>query len=805
MEDYMITLLRAPWALYVCLIFVGTALAADTPTSANSDPTYQQLRNIGLGTEAVSVSNVEFKRDAATFHLNSGTVCFLAPIQGKVTGAVFVGEGTMTLAAPSADEKRSLRLLTREEGFKESFSRLALRFTDTTYDELKKAGSAAAGSCNADLLQESQQTMRKKLNYNLSARILGDVLRDGTGGLFVAFVHGKHYEDKLLYVIDPNGAPHAAPDEVELMTYSDNKTGIWAAFRLSAEYRKGLGAGAESNRRIHIEHQVLDTTIEKSANLIGKATTSFVSLSPGLRVVEFSLFPTLRVQNVKSQDGQPIAFIQENKNEDPGFYVVLPKPLARNEKYTITVEYSGKDAVKNEGSGNYYPIAREDWYPGNASAGLSDYTEFEMTFRIPKGMKMAATGSLVSERVEAGQSVTVWKSDAAQPVAGFQFGNMKEEEARVKPTDFLVVAYANENPPDWAAGLSGGTMGTLSTVSMMKGPLSQAQFAIALYSDYFGQLPIKRLNLTQQTACTYGQSWPGLVWLPICSFYDTTVRHQLGFGEDRSYWDVVTPHEVAHQWWGQLVGFHSYRDQWMSEGFADFSASLFLQSAYGEKGKKMFMKFWDDERHSLIEKNQQGFRAIDVGPVTMGYRLNNSQAGFGVYRDLIYSKGAYILHMVRMMMWNRETGDAAFKETMHDFVKTYSGRSAGTEDFKAVVEKHMTGQMKSMADDGSMDWFFNEYVYGTALPRYTLDTATFDADPSGKIILNIKVTQAGVDDNFRMLIPIYVELADGRVTLLGRAKLVGNSSFEQKVPLGGIKDKPRRAMINYFDDILTVN
>ena len=60
----------------------------------------------------------------------------------------------------------------------------------------------------------------------------------------------------------------------------------------------------------------------------------------------------------------------------------------------------------------------------------------------------------------------------------------------------------------------------------------------------------------------------------MCYFFDTTVRHQLGMDYgDRGYWKVVTPHEVAHQWWGHTVGFDSYRDQWMSEGFAEMSAS----------------------------------------------------------------------------------------------------------------------------------------------------------------------------------------------------------------------------------------
>ncbi|PYV60648.1 MAG: hypothetical protein DMG98_01345 [Acidobacteria bacterium] len=761
----------------------------------NSDPVYQQLRNIGLGGESVTVSNFDLKRDAATFHLHSGTVCFAAPVNGKVTGAVFVGDGNMLLEPPSLDEAKSLKLLTKENEFHEDFERLVLRFTDSTYDEVKKAGASTTGGCDPGLLQDSQHTTRKKLHTNISARILEDLLSGKQGGLFVAFVHGKRYDSKLLFMVDPNGAWDAAPDEIELMTYNENKSGTWAAFRSDSDKIRELG-----HSRIHIEHQQLDTSIEKNAHMTGKAITTFVALSDDVRAVPFDLFGTLRVQSVTNQSGQALAFVQEDKDDDPDFYVLLPQPLAKGEKYTITTTYGGKDAIKNEGSGNYYPIARENWYPANAGAGLGDYTSFDMTFHIPKGMKMAASGSLISESTDSGSSLTVWKSDVPEPVAGFQFGRMKEEDAKI--TDFLIATYANEEPPDWAERFTKtGIMGNLSTVSMMKQPLAEAQFAIPLYTNYFGPLPFKRLNVAQQTACNYGQSWPGLVWLPICSFYDVTVRHYLGLDwSDNIYWDVVTPHEVAHQWWGQLVGFNSYRDQWMTEGFADFSAALFLQSAYGAKGNKKFIEFWDHERKSITERNQFGYRAIDVGPVTMGYRLDNSKVGGNVGVDLIYPKGAYILHMLRMMMWSNQGGDQNFKETMQDFVKTYAGHAATTEDFKATVAKHMTVDMRRIGN-GKMDWFFDEYVYGTALPRYKLDS-NFEKGPDGDVVFRFKVTQSEVDDKFRMLVPVYLELADGKTMFLGRVRLDGNNPTEGKIPLKGLRDVPHRAMLNYYDDVL---
>jgi aminopeptidase N len=288
----------------------------------------------------------------------------------------------------------------------------------------------------------------------------------------------------------------------------------------------------------------------------------------------------------------------------------------------------------------------------------------------------------------------------------------------------------------------------------------------------------------------------------MCYFFDTTVRHQLGMDwGDRGYWKIVTPHEVAHQWWGHTVGFGSYRDQWMSEGFADMSASLFVQLI--EKNPKKFVEFWNDERELLLEKDRMGYRAIDAGPVTMGYRMSNSRTGGDITRRLIYPKGAYILHMVRMMMWDRKTGDQDFKATMHDFVTTFSGRATTTEDFKALLEKHMTPEM-DLDGNRKMDWFFNQYVYGTQLPNYKFDY-TFDKNSDGDVVFGFKVSQSNVDDSFRMIVPIYVELGDGRTVFLGRARVKGNSSVEQKVPLKGLKDSPKRALLNYYNDVLASN
>ena len=529
--------LRAVFLLVVVgsgLVVVAAGQSAAAP-APNSDPTYQALRNLTLSGEAVTVTTFDLHREAGTFHLHSGTVCFVTPVQGKVTGAVFVGDGNFVLDPP-ASERDMLKLLTKENEFSETVDHMVLRFTDSTYDEIRKAGSASSGSCDAGLLKDSQNVTRHKLKENLESRILEDLLSPEPGGLFVAFIHGKRYNGQELYTIDP----HEGRDQVDFMTYDENKFGDWASFAMSSERRQGT-----IGQPIRIEHQQLETTLEKNANLIGKAKTTFTASLNGLRVVPFDLFRTLRVRSVTTADGQLLSFIQEDKNDDAAFAAILPKALAAGEQFTITPQYEGKEAVTNEGGGNYFPVARMDWYPNNPGSSFGEYATYDMTFRIPKGMQIAVTGALVSESNEGGQNVTVWKSEARQTVAGFTFGRFKVEEAKLSQPEYLVQSFANQESPDWVQALqrvAGGSdlptmgshagpgvaLGTMSTTGLNKKALAEGELAVQLYTEYFGPSAFKHLQLTQQTACNFGQSWPELVWIPICYYFDTTVRHQLG-------------------------------------------------------------------------------------------------------------------------------------------------------------------------------------------------------------------------------------------------------------------------------------
>jgi hypothetical protein len=788
----------------------------------NIDPVYQSLRQLGrnekdfAGDYAV-VNNLLLKRDAGNFTLKSGELYFIAPVEGRVTAAVFIGDGELSLTPPTEIEKHSLKIFTGENGITEQFTRLVLRFTDKTFEEIKSSPSATmktggpAASQARGIYRENQEVLRKRLRDNRELRTLYDIYNGAREGFFAAFIDGKRF-NKLVFLLEPLGVPNATPEEVALLSYGDTDGGIWTAFHREEEYKNGTASSSEDNRLIDITHHDIDAAI-KGTRLAATDRITFRNLRAGTRVVPFELFGPLRVSRVQDGDGNDLNFVQEDKNEDADFGVIMPKPLEQGKTYQISVQYDGTEALRDSGGGNFILIPRSTWYPGNANVLFAeDRATFDMTFRYPKSFTFVGTGAPTAPDAREGDiAVAKWSSGKTElAVAGFNYGLFKKKVINDKDTGYDVEFYANTEVPGEIRAIQQQieqaeargqqtmtTLGSISTTAIGDKALADAQNATRIYNVFFGKLPYGRIAMSQQPAANFGQAWPTLVYMPYLAYIDTTQRNQLigTRGATNNFWRYVAPHEIAHQWWGHIIGWDSYHDQWMSEGFAEFSASLYVQII---RGDEKFIDFWEDQRRRIVEASPatRDRKPYTVGPVTQGYRLNSGKTG-GVAQRLIYPKGAYILHMLRMMMMQHgKEGDARFQAMMKDFVQTHFNQDVSTEDFKAIVEKHMTKEM-NMDGSGKMDWFFNEWVYGTQVPAYKFE---YKLSPDG--VLNGKVTQSGVTDDFMMLVPIYVDMGKGW-SRLGSARMIGNTSVDIKdIKLPGT---PKRVAVCAWNDVLATS
>ncbi|NIM00149.1 MAG: hypothetical protein GTN89_04455, partial [Acidobacteria bacterium] len=204
----------------------------------------------------------------------------------------------------------------------------------------------------------------------------------------------------------------------------------------------------------------------------------------------------------------------------------------------------------------------------------------------------------------------------------------------------------------------------------------------------------------------------------------------------------------------------------------------------------------------LIGEKHGNYRNYTVGPITTGRRLATNRSPLA-YNALAYYKGSFVLHMLRMMMMDTRSGnpDERFFRMMSDFVETYRGEFPTTADFKRIVEKHIVPELDATGD-GKMDWFFDQWVHGTEIPTFESNLSVARAGREWRIHGTIK--QSGVSEDFLTLVPIYVDFGKGKLVLLGRLPLRGESSGRID-RTATMPQAPEGVLINAHHDVLSLN
>jgi hypothetical protein len=781
---------------------------------ANSDPVYRQLRNLGLG-DSFQIDDFTLISDVATFHFEKGTLTFLSPVDGAVTGAIYIGDGHFNLKPATPLDVRELSRRIGSDNVDEDFTEVVFRFTTEARMSLLAGlkGKAETPDEANNALKRWREKVRQRHEQavgfsdyllegesmdNVDADILAAIYNRAHPLFFNAYIHGKKHKDLRYFMRSRLGVlPQIdSPEEVGLINVNPEgmamDDGVWYLAHTKVEYANHTASSQQERRLFATRSYKIETVIAKNGHLFSTATIEFEPLLAGERILKFSLLPNLRVSRVIDTLGQDLYFVQESRKEDGSFYVILAAAAELGKKFSITVEYAGDHVLEEAGAGSYYVRARTSWYPN--LNGFGERALYDLTFQVPRKYKVVSVGELQSEGIEDERAVSHWVTPSPVAVAGFNYGDYKKLTIDDQITGYKISGFYLTELPDRLKNFS--ALQSLAPTPMTRYALEQTRAQMQLCSHYFGKSPYQEIYITEQPDFFFGQSWPNLVYLPISAYTDSTQRWML-FGNINSrftgFVQEVTPHEVAHQWWGHAVGWASYHDQWLSEGFAEFSAGLFLQYAMGGKWQKDYLEFWDRLKRRILEKNMFGVAPNDAGPLWMGLRLISPKSS-DAYQNVTYPKGAYVLNMLRSIMYT--DNDQQFIDMMHDFVESHKDRPASTESFKAIVEKHMTKVM-DLQRNGRLDWFFNQWVYGTAVPKYHFEYQVSRAE-GGKFKLHMSVTQSDVEDDFMMLVPVFADFGKGMVRI-GQVGVLGNKTREVETLL---PNQPNKVALNYYKDIL---
>ncbi len=781
---------------------------------ANADPVYRKLREIGLGT-SFDFANVTIPLDTATFEFQSGTLTFLSPVDGVVTGAIFVGAGHFNLKPATVLDAQELKRRAGSTEVDEDFTEVVFRFTGSERMKFVRGVGGPAGTPGeaATVFAHWKEKMRKRREEaggfteqllhgedmdNMDADLLAALYNPAHPSFLNAFLRGKKHKDLRYFVRTRVGAvPQLdSSEEVALINYDPEgmDDGIWYLDHLKAEYLKNRASSQEDRRLFSTSGYKIETVISKNHHLFSTARISFQPLVAGERVLKFSLLPNLRVTRVSEEGGQDLYFVQESRKEDGSFYAILPKAAEMGKEYAISVQYEGDKVLEQAGDGSFYVRARSSWYPN--LNGFGEHVKYDLTYKVPRRYKVISVGKLQGESQEGDFAVSHWVTEKPVAVAGFNYGEYQKMDLADEVTGYKISGYYLTELPGNLR--NSAALRSMAPKSMTRYALEQTRAQLQLCTLYFGKSPYEEIYVTEQPDFAFGQSWPNLIYLPLSAYTDSTQRWMLFGNIDAKFTGFVqevTPHEVAHQWWGHAVGWASYHDQWLSEGFAEFSAGLFLQQAVGGDWRKDYIEFWERLRKRILEKNNFGISPNDAGPMWMGTRLISPRTE-SAYQNVTYPKGAYVLEMLRSIMYSPGDHDKAFIAMMHDFVESHQERAASTESFKAIVEKHMTKEM-DLTGSGKLDWFFDEWVYGTEVPRYRFEYQLLPAE-GGKVKLHATVTQSDVDDHFGMLVPVYADFGKGMMRVC-QVAVAGNAarSVDVLLPM-----KPKSVALNAYKEIL---
>jgi hypothetical protein len=809
--------------------------AAETPQDKPAEALYLKLGEVGLDPVRVyQVRGASIDRSAIHITLEDGTIGFTEDVMGKITGAFFEGEGEVLLVPPSDVERKSMSLFTGVAILEEHFATAYFRFNDDVAAEMRPDLRAQEnkqefvdrwGTTARNLAQSD--AMRLLISFSRMLPVNGTASSEtvnSLGGNADRLFHARLQGTKVGVfdiVYDSLASEQVEAGQAKTGDNGGDYYDVWTSFSptVPAAGSRNVGSAAAPGNPspredwIAAQHYTIKTEVQPPKQLHARARVHLDVREGGTRALLFELSRFLQVESVKL-DGQAVEFIhnpavegtQLSRRGNDIVAIILPEPARTGQKIDLEFVYGG-EVLAEAGNGLLYVGARGTWYPNRGLA----MANFDMEFEYPPGWTLVATGKSVPVAAEAasakakGEQAARWVSERPIPFAGFNLGKYKEvttQAGNVTVETYATQGVERDFPSPRIEVIDPGPATSdrvprapqlivPETPSPLRNAITvgeTAARAIQYYAERFGPYPYSRFALTQMPGRD-SQGWPGLVFLSSYAFLSNREREQLHFDPYRIVIQEMIPaHEAAHQWWGDLITWSSYRDQWFSEGLANYCALMMVQ----EKDPAGFRQVLEKYRQDLLEKNKDGMSPVEAGPVTLGTRLLSSRFPEG-YEAITYGRGTWLFHMLRTMLKDATPQQGALKNqngAEEPFVKAlrrvrqkYEGKSISTRELLDVFAEDLPPTLRYEGKN-SLDWFLEGWINGTALPKLELKGTKFTPKGSG-LMASGTILQKNAPQDLVTSVPVYAVITGKQTVLLGRVFADGEeSSFHLAAPAG---------------------
>jgi hypothetical protein len=759
--------------------------------------------------ECYRVRELRLAKEDIKIYLTDGHLIFAKPVAGRRIAAVFVadtegGDAEIILMPPDRAERRSLAAYTHTPTLDEHFRTGIFLFTGDDYASLisqmaENPFNRKTPEVGAVLDEEFTGTVRN-VGTSYQTRLVDDLLNaePHPPGLFTAFVNSARL-GSFDVIFDPAAHEQVLAGRVSSRNgrfYFDSFTSFTCA-----SVRRGKPVPPPD---LAISDYRIEATVDSDLSLTAVTRIKVQPRIDGLRALPFDIAHQMEITGA-SLDGQAVEVLQREslrsdalRGGNEMFVIAANEPLRAGRTYELEIRHSGK-VIVDAGDRVLYVSARGNWYPMQGS----QFATYDLMFRYPKDFDFAAPGDVIDDRTEGDWRITHRRTSATIRTAAFNLGNYAHKRAEAggyvvevcanraleqalqpRLTETVVIprgpgfphrtdtlSVAPESPPDPLERLQRIAVNVASAMQFM--------------GSKFGPPALPHLMVSPIPGA-FGQGFPGLIYLSTLSYLNKLpsgiAPRAPGDTTELFFQDILEAHETAHQWWGNRVASASYRDNWLMEALANYSALLYLEKT---KGPHPVESLLDRSRDDLLAKGANGDTVESSGPIVLGGRLESSLEP-GAWRAITYGKGTWIIQMLR-----RRMGDQRFLEMLAEMIKRYDRREISTDQFRLLAAEFLP--LKS--DDPKLETFFDEWVYGTGIPTLKMTYTLKGKAPA--LRLTGTVTQTGVSDDFTSLVPVEIQIARGRtVTQWVRCSSdPGTFSVALKAPPLKVALDPNHAML----------